>query len=163
MKSTVPETYGNVLIIDNLRSSYNVGAIFRTADAIGISHIYLVGTTPTPIGKFNKVNGEIAKTALGGELNVPWSYSKTTAVLIKKLKKQNFVIVSLEQDKKSIDYKKLKKLEKIALVVGNEVDGVNKSILKNSDYIIEIPMNGKKESLNVSVATGIVLYRIFDK
>lgn len=148
------------LILDNIRSTYNVGAIFRTADAAGVTKIYLSGVTPAPTDKFNRVNGSIAKTALGAELSVPWESVKTTASLIKKLQKSGVQVVSLEQDADSVDYKKFKPKFPCAIVLGEETIGIPKSILKLCDAIIEIPMRGSKESLNVSVATGVVLFQI---
>lgn len=149
------------LIIPDVRSSENVGSIFRTADGMGVDTIYLVGYTPRPLDKFGRPDSKIAKTALGAEKTINWEYSKTILPVIRKLKKDGFKIIALEQTKDSVDYRKLlgssaPKLN-IALIVGNEVNGINKSILKHADYVIEIPMRGKKESLNVSVATGIAL------
>lgn len=152
------------LIVDNVRSSENVGSFFRTADAVGVDHIYLVGITPNPLDKFGRPDGKIAKTALGAEKDIAHSYVKTINPLIKKLKKEGYTIVALELDKKSIDYRELlaqKDLsEKLALIVGNEVTGIKQGVLKNANYIVQIPMRGNKESLNVSVSTGIMLYEM---
>ncbi len=156
----MPKTKELYLILDNIRSTYNVGAIFRTADAAGVTKIYLSGVTPTPIDKFNRVNGSIAKTALGAELSVPWESVKTTAGLIKKLQKDGVQVVALEQDPESINYKKFKPQFPCAVVLGEETTGIPKSILKLCDMIIEIPMQGSKESLNVSVATGIIVFNL---
>ncbi len=146
-----------------MRSVHNVGAVFRTADAIGVSKIYLCGTSPTPLDRFGKSREDLAKAALGAEKNVPWEYVKSPTILIKKLKLQNFQVVSVEQSETSIDYKKVKTGKKVAIIFGNEIKGVSKSIVKMSDTVAEIPMHGKKESLNVSVAAGIVLFRLFDR
>jgi tRNA G18 (ribose-2'-O)-methylase SpoU len=143
-----------------------VGSVFRTADAVGADMIYLIGTTPTPVDRFGRKRKDVIKTSLGAEETVNWKYSKTITPIISKLKKQGFIIISLEQNPKSIPYTKVSRLIKnkdIALIIGNEVDGVSQKALIKSDYIIEIPMKGIKESLNVSVATGIALYRILDK
>ncbi len=158
------------LIALDIRSSENVGAFFRTGDALGISQLYLVGITPNVYDKFNKPNPKISKTALGAENSVAYSYHKTITPLVNKLRKENYIIVALEQDAKSIDYRELthqihqkykdKDTINIALIVGNEVTGVPQSVLKKIDYTIEIPMRGQKESLNVSVATGIALAEI---
>jgi len=147
------------LIALDIRSSENVGSFFRTSDALGIEHVYLVGYTPTPLDMFNRPDSKIAKTALGAETSVPSSHHKTIGPLIKKLKKEGFTILALEQDPASLDYREdfSKKTSKIALILGNEVTGVPKSTLKTVDYIVEIPMRGTKESLNVSVAAGIAL------
>ncbi len=152
------------LIVDNVRSSENVGSFFRTADAAGIGHIYLVGITPNPLDKFGRPDGKIAKTALGAEKDIAHSYVKTINPLIKKLKKDGYTVVALELDKNAIDYRDLLSQggisEKLALIVGNEVTGIKQGVLKNADYIVQIPMRGNKESLNVSVSTGIMLYEM---
>ena len=152
----------NILILPDIRSALNVGAIFRTADASGINKIYLVGVTPRPTDQFGRVQKDIAKSALGAEQTVPWEYKKSLAQLISKLKKEGFKIIAIEQDEKSIDYKKIKIGEKNVFIVGTEVFGLSKNMLKKCDVIAEIPMKGKKESLNVSVACGIVLFRILN-
>ncbi|GIW65489.1 MAG: rRNA methyltransferase [Candidatus Parcubacteria bacterium] len=140
-------------ILHNIRSTYNVGAIFRTADAVGIDKLYLTGYTPTPAK-----DKKIEKTALGAEKYVTWEYYQNISYLLKKLKKESFQIVALEQNEKSIPYYQFKPKFPLVLIVGNEVKGLNKKILNYADYIIEIPMFGKKESLNVAVAFGIVVY-----
>lgn len=150
------------LLLHNIRSVYNVGAIFRTADAIGISKIYLSGYTPTPVDRFGDSRKDFAKSALGSEKTTPWEYKKTPTNLIERIKKEGYQIISVEQSAKSIDYKKIKPKPKTLVILGNEVFGISKKLLSKSDYIAEIPMRGKKESLNISVAAGIVLYRWFD-
>jgi len=150
----------SILIIPDIRSAINVGSLFRTSDAVGISKIYLTGYTPCPNDKFGRIQKDIAKSALGAETWVPWEYKKTLIPLITKLKKDGFMIVALEQDKRSIDYRTLKVPKKVAFIIGPEVTGLDKKILDRCDAIVEIPLSGKKESLNVSVATGIALFRI---
>ena len=150
----------NILILHNIRSVENVGAIFRTADAAGINKIYLVGYTPCPLDRFGRKRGDIHKSALGAEEFVSWEQKKTILPLLAKLKKESFFIVAIEQDKKSIDYKKVNLENKNAFIVGAEVTGIPKNILEKCDIVAEISMWGKKESLNVSVATGIALFRI---
>jgi tRNA G18 (ribose-2'-O)-methylase SpoU len=154
----------NILILHNIRSVENVGAIFRTADAAGINKIYLVGYTPTPLDRFGRKRGDLAKSALGAEEFVAWEQKKNIFPLLTKLKKENFQIVAIEQDKKSVDYKTLRfrRGQAYAFIVGTEVTGIPKNVLEKCDIIAEIPMRGKKESLNVSVATGIALFRICD-
>lgn len=147
------------VILHNIRSAYNVGSIFRTADAFGVGHIYTSGYTPSPKDKFGRVRKEITKTALGGEFSVSWSEENIFKV-IEKLKKEGFKIIAIEQDKKSVDYKKIKTNSKILLLVGNEVRGLSKQILDKCDLVIEIPMIGVKESLNVGVAFAVVLSRL---
>ena len=148
-------------MLENIRSAENVGAIFRTADASGVAKIFLVGITPTPIDRFGRARRDIAKSALGAQMSVEWEARKSAPVLLRELKKKGFYIVALEQAEAAIDYKKLKVKGEIALIVGNEVEGVSATSQKLADTIIKIPMKGKKESLNVSVATGIALYRLF--
>lgn len=148
------------LILDNIRSVHNMGSIFRTAEAAGVAFIYCIGTTPTPLDRFGQKRGDFAKVALGAEDLVDWEYFKTASTLIKKLKKEGFKIVALEQAENSVDYRKTKKSAKVILIVGNEVGGVSKSLLRLADEIAEIPMKGQKESLNVAVATGIMLFRM---
>ena len=152
----------NILILHNIRSVENVGAMFRTADAAGIDKIYLTGYTPTPLDRFGRKRGDLAKSALGAEEFVVWEQKKSISALLTKLKKDNFLIIGLEQDKKSIDYKKVKIKNKNAFLVGEEVAGISKENLKKCDIIAEIPMRGKKESLNVSVACGIALFRMLN-
>ena len=142
------------VICDNIRSLENVGSIFRTADALGVTKIFLCGITGIP------PNHKITKTALGAEKIIPFEYYKQTWRLVEKLKCQGIFIVALEQDKKSILYTKLKYKFPMALVLGNEVNGVSKKVLLQSDTAIYLPMKGEKESLNVSVAFGVAGYRI---
>lgn len=150
----------SILILPDIRSAINVGAIFRTADAVGIDKIYLVGCTPRPTDQFGRIQKDIAKSALGAETWIKWEYREKLLPLINNLKKEKYEIVALEQDEKSIDYRKYKKPAKLAFILGEEVNGLDKNILKKCDKIVEIPMHGKKESLNVSVACGVVLFRI---
>ncbi|MBI4281600.1 RNA methyltransferase [Candidatus Uhrbacteria bacterium] len=149
-------------ILHNIRSLHNVGSIFRTADAAGVEKLYLCGITGTPPRK------EIAKVALGAEQTVAWEYVRRTGDVIKRLRKQGVRIVALERTKNSIDYRKVLPLlkgegggeVKMALLVGNEVEGLPPALLRQADTVIHIPMRGKKESLNVSVAFGIAIYQL---
>ncbi|MCK4524906.1 MAG: TrmH family RNA methyltransferase [Candidatus Andersenbacteria bacterium] len=147
-----------VVICDSLRSLHNVGSVFRTADGVGISKVYLCGITGMP--DTQKHERQISKVALGAQNYVKWEYVKQSWRIVEKLKKEGYQIVSLEQTPKSISYLKFKPKFPLALIVGNEGKGVKKSLLKRSDKIINIPMRGQKESLNVSVAFGIAAYRI---
>jgi len=149
-----------VVILDNVRSVFNVGSIFRTSDAVGISKIYLVGCTPAPKDRFGRARSDLAKVALGAEKNIPWQAEKNIQPLLKKLKKEKYFLVALEQDERSVDYKKLKTKYPLALVVGNEVSGVSKKACVLADEIIEIPMQGQKESLNVEVSFAVAIYRL---
>lgn len=150
------------LIIDNVRSAYNVGAMFRTAEAIGIEKIYLVGYTPSPIDRFGRAQKEIAKTALGAESNIPYEKHEGIPLLLEELKQKRIQIVSLEQTERAVDYKTYVPRGDTAFVVGNEVEGVRKELLDASSAVVFIPMRGEKESLNVSVAAGVALFRILD-
>lgn len=152
----------NILILNDIRSVENVGAMFRTADAAGIDKIYLTGYTPTPLDRFGRKRGDLSKSALGAEEFVKWEQKKNVLPLLTRLKKKRYLIIGIEQDKKSIDYKKVKLQSKNVFVVGAEVTGIPKNILKKCDVVAEIPMRGKKESLNVSVACGIALFRMLD-
>ena len=151
-----------IVILDNIRSVYNVGSIFRTSDALGIDKIYLCGYTPTPTDRFGRARNDLAKVALGAEKDIAWEYSNSTKEAIKKLKKEKFQIIAVEQDKKSVDFKKIVPKYPVAIVMGNEVGGIEKDILKLCDVIAEIPMAGNKESLNVSVSFGIAGYDILN-
>ena len=154
------------LILHDIRSAYNVGAIFRTADGAGVSKIFITGYTPIPAqqGKMYLTQAEkmIAKTALGAENMIPWEQSESLNEVLKKLKKENISIVALEKTAQAIDINSFKSSSQIALIVGNEVDGVAKETLDQCDAVVSIAMRGKKESLNVSVAAGIAMYKLLD-
>lgn len=143
-----------VLILPNIRSAHNVGAMFRTADGAGVDKIYLTGYTPTP------PHPRLDKVSLGAEKWMPWEYFKQTAPLLKQLKEAGYHLVALEQTKKSGIIYKWRPTFPLALIVGNEKTGVTKSLLKYCDEAVIIPMRGKKKSLNVSIAAGIILYHI---
>ena len=154
------------IILDNIRSAHNVGSIFRSADGAGVEKIYLVGPTPTPIDRFGRTQPEIAKTALGAHESIPWEHigkSDSTSVqealeLSTNLKKEGFTVVAVEQSSKSISLYDFKVLEKVVYILGAEVEGVHKELIDVADTVLEIPMAGIKESLNVSVTAGIVLF-----
>jgi len=172
------------VICDNIRSLENIGSIFRTGDALGVTKIFLCGISSAGMGgKINQklyqklgikpqpllqgagpspqvLRAVVSKTALGAEKTIPFSHHWQIWRLIDKLKKQRIKIIALEQDKKAIPYTKFKPKFPLALIIGNEVKGTSKSILKKCDKIIYLPMQGKKESLNVSVAFGVVGYYI---
>ena len=150
----------NIVIFHNIRSVENVGGMFRTADAAGIDKIYLTGYTPAPLDRFGRKRKDLAKSALGAEEFVRWEQKKNILPLLTKLKEEGFTIIGIEQDKKSVDYKKVKVKSKNVFIVGAEVTGIPKNILQKCDVIAEIPMRGKKESLNVSVALGVVLFKV---
>lgn len=164
-----------IVLVHNIRSTHNVGAILRTAEGFGISKVIFSGYSPFPTfsnenfqetGRLphlaQKISTQISKTALGSEKTVPFELSKNIKNTIFKLKSQNFEIFALEQTKNSIKLPELtlSKNAKIALLIGEEVDGVAEELVKICDNTLEIPMFGRKESFNVSVATGIALYKI---
>lgn len=146
------------VLLHNIRSAHNVGSIFRTADAAGVSAVYLTGYTPRPFDRFGRPQKEIAKTALGAEKFLAWEYAKTPDVLLRKLRAEGFRIIGVEQDQRSRDYRLFKPKGKTLFVFGNEVRGLSPALRDACDELIEIPMRGKKESLNVAVAAGIVLF-----
>jgi len=152
------------VILDDIRSINNVGSIFRTADALGIQKIYLGGITPEPLDSFGRPLQRFVKVSLGAEKTVAWEKIKIVRRLIDNLKKDGYQIIAVEQSEKSVPYNKLniKKSDfgKIAFIFGNEVEGISKSILEKCDKIAEIPMRGKKESLNVAVSFGIVMFHL---
>lgn len=146
------------LVLPNIRSAYNVGSLFRTADAAGVSRVFLAGYTPRPLDRFGRADKTLHKTALGAELSVPWEHHREPAKLLRALKDDDWRIVGIEQDARAIDYRKPLRGDKVAFVLGNEVRGLSPALRNLCDELREIPMHGKKESLNVSVAAGIVLF-----
>jgi len=153
-----------IVILDNIRSVYNVGSIFRTSDALAVEKIILCGITPGPKNDFGFKRQDLHKVALGAEESVPSEHKKNTAFLIRKLKQNNYTIFALEQHKASISCFSLEKNDinwnRSALVLGAEPDGIKNNILAQCDKILELPMKGEKESLNVSAAFAAALYHI---
>ncbi len=151
-----------IVVLHNVRSAHNVGSIFRTADAARVEKIYLCGYTPTPFDEYGLPISALIKTALGAEKTVAWEKGGQTARLLDKLRKEGKKIFAVEQSKRSIPYNRLAlskaELDNTVLVMGNEIKGVSPSVLARAEKILEIPMFGKKESLNVAVAFGIVAY-----
>ncbi|MDM1524244.1 RNA methyltransferase [Empedobacter sp. 225-1] len=147
-----------VVVLDNVRSMHNVGAVFRTSDAFLIYKIYLCGITATPPHK------EIHKTAIGAENSVDWEYVKDSNELVAKLKEEGYQIVTIEQTEGSVllNEFEIDQSQKYAIIMGNEVDGVQQSIIDQCDTCIEIPQSGTKHSLNVSVCTGIILWKWYE-
>ena len=144
--------YPFVIVLDNIRSALNVGAIFRTCDGAGISKLYLCGITPYP------PHNRIPKTALGAVEYVEWERATSTIETITKLKAEGYKIYSIEQTEQSIPYTDIEYTEKSAFVFGHEISGVADEVLESSDQIIELPMHGKKNSLNVATTAGIISY-----
>lgn len=148
-----------VVVLDNIRSLNNVGSVFRSSDAFKLKKIYLCGVTATP------PNAEIHKTALGAEDSMDWEYEEDTKKVVAKLKQEGYKIFAVEQVQNSImlDKVELDKVNKYALVLGNEVKGVQQEVVDMCDFAVEIPQFGTKHSLNVSVAAGIVIWEFFKK
>jgi 23S rRNA (guanosine2251-2'-O)-methyltransferase len=144
-----------VVMVDNIRSLYNVGSIFRTSDGVMIEKLILAGFTPHPPRK------EIEKTALGSTKSVPWEYVKHPVEAIHTLKERDYKICCLELTDKSIPHYEIKKKDfPMCLVIGNEITGVEKEVIELCDVGIEIPMFGTKQSLNVAVAYGIAIFEL---
>lgn len=148
-----------VILMDNIRSAHNIGSVFRTADAFLMEKIYLCGITATPPNK------EIRKTALGATESVDWEYVEDIHELIPQLKNNGFKILSIEQvdGSQNLMEFQVQPNEKIAIVLGNEVEGVQQTVINMSDACLEIPQDGTKHSLNVSVCAGIVMWEFFRK
>lgn len=146
------------IILEDIRSAYNVGAIFRTADASGVSKVFLTGYTPAPIDRFGRPQPEIQKTSLSASETMPWEKVESTSELIARLKNEGVTVAAVELAPGSVPLKEFTEPEHVAYIVGNEVDGVAKETLALADVIVELPMLGQKESLNVSVTAGIILY-----
>jgi len=152
------------LILHDIRSAYNIGAILRTADGAGVKKVYLSGYTAIPANEgkiyLTKAEKMISKTALGAEQSVVWGKTEKLESLLEEFKNKKIKIVSLEKVSSAKDLKDFKPVFPLALFLGNEVEGVPQEVLAQSDEIISIPMRGQKESLNVSVAAGIAIYEI---
>lgn len=162
--ASMPDSVPRVtVILHNIRSTYNVGAIFRTADAVGASEVLLVGYTPAPLDRFGRPRADIKKASLGAEAAVPWRHVEDLDACIRELRANGVAVVAVEQSSQAIDYKTYVPRGHVALIFGNEIEGVPKQALDVADACIHIPMRGMKESLNVSVAAGIVLFRLFDR
>ncbi|MBQ9214663.1 MAG: RNA methyltransferase [Bacteroidales bacterium] len=148
-----------VVVLDNVRSALNVGSVFRTCDAFKISQIILCGITATP------PNNEIRKTAIGAEQSVDYRYFKSTVQAVETLKSEGYKIIAVEQAEESVSLQDLKieNGQKTALVLGNEVKGVDDSVMTLCQQCVEIPQFGTKHSLNVSVSAGIVIWEVFNK
>lgn len=157
-----------VLIAHNLRSSHNAGSLLRTADGLGVDRVYLTGYTPYPLAPNDsrlphiaqKVDKQIAKTALGAEKTVGWRHQEDVEELIDRLKSQEFTVIALEQSGNSIDLPGFKPPKKVAIIIGREVEGAEPEIVAKADKVIEIPMFGCKESFNVVQAAAMALYHM---
>jgi len=148
------------LVLHNIRSTHNVGAMLRTADGAGAHKVYLCGHTPTPVDRFGRKRRDITKTSLGAEDMIEWEHVKDLSELITQMQQDGVRVVAVEQCRWSVPYTTLTLNRPTALIMGEEVYGIADELLQQCDAVAEIPMYGKKESLNVSVAAGIVLYRL---
>jgi 23S rRNA (guanosine2251-2'-O)-methyltransferase len=148
-----------IVVLDNIRSLNNIGSVFRTSDAFLIEKIYLCGICATPPNK------DIHKTALGATESVAWEYAENIMDLVQKLKTENVKVLAIEQAENStqLDSFYPEKNQKYAIVMGNEVKGVQQEVVNASDFCIEIPQVGTKHSLNISVTTGVVIWDLFTK
>lgn len=148
-----------VVVLDNIRSSHNIGSVFRTSDALLVEKIYLCGITSTPPDK------EIRKTALGAENTVSWEYNSSALEVTARLKADGFTVIAVEQVENSIGLDQYipSAHAKLALVFGNEVRGVQQEVVDQCDLALEIPQFGTKHSFNISVSVGIVLWDLFNK
>jgi tRNA G18 (ribose-2'-O)-methylase SpoU len=146
------------IVLHDIRSAYNVGAIFRSADGAGVSKVFLSGYTPAPRDRFGRVQREIQKTSLGASESVAWEKIESLASAIPHFQKDGFTVVAIEQSPQSISLRDFIVPDNVVYIVGNEVDGVSSDIQALADTLVDIPMLGAKESLNVSVAASIVLY-----
>ena len=147
------------VVLNNIRSLYNVGSIFRTADGVGVEKIWLCGITGIPGGSRSRIE----KTALGAEQTVPWEYHSSAASVIRDLRNQGYQIILLEQAERSISYETFEPTPPVCLVLGNGISGVENTILDLCDVAVETDMAGLKNSLNVTVAFGIVAYHMRNK
>ena len=148
-----------IVVLDNVRSLNNIGSVFRTSDAFLIEKVYLCGITATPPHK------DIQKTALGATETVAWEYAESTEEVVKKLQSNGVQVLAIEQAEDAVFLNDFtpKKNTTYAVVLGNEVKGVQQSVVSLSDQVIEIPQIGTKHSLNISVTTGVVIWDLFQK
>jgi tRNA G18 (ribose-2'-O)-methylase SpoU len=146
------------VLLHDIRSTHNVGSIFRTAECAGVTEIVLSGYTPAPLDRFGRAQKDIAKTALGAEKTVRWSVITDPLAAISEMKARGLRIAGIEQDARAIDYRRYVEDAPTLYVLGNEVDGIPADLRAVCDVLLEIPMLGSKESLNVSVAAGVVLF-----
>jgi tRNA G18 (ribose-2'-O)-methylase SpoU len=161
MKMSVKKNLEPVVVLNNIRSVFNTASIFRICDCAGVKKIVLCGVTPEPKDRFGRIRKDFVKVSLGAENTVSYEYFKDFSDVVSKLKKDGLKIVALEQDEKSVDFKEFKAKEKMAIVVGREREGFSKEDLDLCDEIVEIPMQGEKESLNVNVALAVFLFSAF--
>jgi 23S rRNA (guanosine2251-2'-O)-methyltransferase len=169
MKQDHEKKQQTFVLLHNIRSTQNVGAILRTCDAVGVDKVFFSGITPSPVDRFGRKRNDVSKSSLGAEDSVKWEILEENFNVIdflQKIKNDGFQIVALEQAENSVDYKEINEkfpAERRVVILGNEVEGVSKEILEMCEVIGEIPMFGKKESLNVSVAFGIFIFSLLGR
>ncbi len=148
------------VVLHDVRSLHNVGSVFRTADAVGAEKILLCGITPTPFDRLKRLRPDFAKVALGAEAYVPWRHERDTVSALEGLLREGYRVIAVEQSERSVPYRDIVIApdDRVALVMGNEVDGLSPAVLARANQVVEIPMHGQKESLNVAVAFGIVAF-----
>lgn len=147
------------VILHNIRSAHNVGAIFRTCEGAGVTKIFLTGYTPAPLDRFGRPVAEITKTSLGASLMVPWEQSADIGEVISTLRNAGVLVVAIEQAKTALSLFSFTPPQSIAYIFGNEITGITPDVLDRTDAVVEIPMQGQKESLNVATTVGIVLFQ----
>ena len=148
------------VMLHNIRSAYNVGAILRTAEAAGVTDVWITGYTPAPVDRHGRKRRDIAKTALGAEYYLSWQHIKTPRVAVHAVRRKGYTLVGVEQDERSVNINEWKRNDAsdICFLFGNEVRGLSPQQRHSCDALVEIPQHGRKASLNVAVAAGIVLY-----
>ncbi len=157
-----------IVIANNIRSTHNVGSLLRTAEGLGIKKVYLTGYTPYPMSRnesrlphiAKKLDDQISKTALDAEKSIDWAYVENIKTVISVLKSEGYLIAALEQTASSVSLKHYKVPDKIALILGREVEGLEIEVIKQCDITLEIPMYGKKESFNVVQAAAMAMYHL---
>lgn len=150
-----------IVVLESIRSAYNVGAIFRTCDGAGVESVWLTGYSPTPIDRFGRPQKEITKTSLGASEIVPWQQFTESELLsaLQAKREAGYTIVAVEQTAQAQSLIDWQAPPQCVYIFGNEIEGVSEPLLAGADVHVEIPMRGRKESLNVSVTAGIVLYQ----
>ncbi|HEU4677164.1 MAG TPA: TrmH family RNA methyltransferase [Candidatus Paceibacterota bacterium] len=146
------------VILHNIRSAHNVGSVFRTADGAGVAKLYLTGYTPGPIDRFGRPHAEIEKTSLGATKTVPYEAGREVNEVLDELTAAGVELVAVEQTAQALDYRTFRPSRDTAFIFGNEVDGIEESVLERASVHIEIPLEGRKESLNVSVCAAVILF-----
>lgn len=151
------------IVLDDVRSAYNVGSILRTADGAGVTKVFLCGYTPAPVDRFGRTVKEIEKTSLGASQTVPWERVVDIGELVAQFKARGIQVVVVEQSPRSVDYRTAALSSDVAFIFGNEREGVRKDIVELADTVVDIKMQGDKESLNVGVAVGVVLFSVLPR